>query len=103
MHRTWWLVVCLVQLAVALIDNNNNNINNNIIIGPGGGGGGGQDSQEALGPDHFSWSIQQMSYNFNFPLSCDVDVEQTVVMNYTRGNFSSVCAEGEGERKRGKG
>jgi len=43
----------------------------------------------ALSPTYPMYSIQQMSYNFNFPLSCDVDVEQTVVMNYTQGNFSS--------------
>jgi len=34
------------------------------------------------------WSIASMSYSFGFPLSCDVDVVQTLVMNYTYGNFS---------------
>jgi len=37
-----------------------------------------------------SWSISSMSYIFGFPkASCDVDVEQTLEVNYSSGNFTS--------------
>jgi len=81
MHTRWWLVLlCLVPLAAGFSMHS-------MLVGPGGGS---TEAPENLGPgapEH--WSIQQMSYTFNFPLSCDVDVEQTVVVNYTGGNFSS--------------
>lgn len=34
------------------------------------------------------WEIDSMAYTFGFPLSCDVEVVQTIVMNYTHGNFT---------------
>jgi len=34
------------------------------------------------------WSIAAMAYSFGFPLSCNVDVTQTISFNYTRGNFT---------------
>jgi len=52
--------------------NNNNNSNNNHIT---------MDSDN-------TWKIASMSYSFSFPLSCNVEVEQTLVMNYTSGTFN---------------
>lgn len=43
------------------------------------------------GERHEEWSIASMTYKFVFPLSCDVSVVQTLVVNYTYGNYSSVC------------
>lgn len=34
------------------------------------------------------WNIALMTYSFGFPLTCDVNVVQTIGINYTRGNFT---------------
>jgi len=50
---------------------------------------GGDAEHVVLAPTTPARSILSMTYTFGLPESCDVDVVQTLVMNYTYGNFSS--------------
>lgn len=40
--------------------------------------------------DQPQWNIAAMYYSFEFYVSCDVEVVQTLVMNYSSGNFKDV-------------
>lgn len=69
----WWYIILLVLLGQGIHG----------YIDQGGG-------HLQIGEEQNEFFIVSMSYTFGFPLSCDVNIQQTLVVNYTYGNFTEV-------------